>query len=48
MDPPQPKGVRGDDAVAWAREIIARYGGEAPPKEKGDPAAALFLSGDIQ
>jgi HNH endonuclease len=37
---PQPKGVRTDDAVAWAREIIARYGDETPPKEKGDPAAA--------
>jgi hypothetical protein len=37
---PQPKGVRTDDAVAWAREIIARYGDETPSKEKGDPAAA--------
>ena len=37
---PQPKGARADDAVAWAREIIARYGDETPPKEKGDPAAA--------
>jgi hypothetical protein len=23
---PQPSGIRGADAVAWAREIIARYG----------------------
>jgi len=37
---PQPKGVRTDDAVAWAREIIARYGDEIPPKEKGGRPAA--------
>ena len=25
---PQPSGVRAADALAWAREIVARYGGE--------------------
>ena len=24
--PPQPPGIRVSDAVAWAREILARYG----------------------
>ena len=24
---PQPSGIRASDAVAWAREILARYGG---------------------
>lgn len=27
---PQPSGIRASDAVAWAREIIARYGDLAP------------------
>jgi HNH endonuclease len=27
---PQPSGIRVEDALAWAREIIDRYGG-APP-----------------
>jgi hypothetical protein len=26
---PQPSGIRASDAVAWAREIIARYDNEA-------------------
>ena len=30
----QPTGVRASDAVAWAREIIARYGNETPPQKK--------------
>ena len=34
---PQPTGIRASDAVAWAREIIARYGDESSPNEKGDP-----------
>jgi hypothetical protein len=33
---PQPTGIRGVDAVAWAREIIARYGGEIDTGEPGD------------
>jgi hypothetical protein len=32
---PQPPGIRTEDAIAWAREILDRYGelGEAPPTE---------------
>ncbi len=26
---PQPSGIRASDAVAWAHDILARYGGEA-------------------
>jgi hypothetical protein len=26
---PQPSGIRASDAVAWAREILARYDGES-------------------
>jgi hypothetical protein len=37
---PQPVGVRAADAVAWAREIIARYCNETSPKEAGGPKAA--------
>ena len=28
---PQPAGIRASDAVAWAREILARYEGETQP-----------------
>jgi hypothetical protein len=31
---PQPTGIRASDAVAWAREIITRYGDESPHAEK--------------
>jgi hypothetical protein len=37
---PQPVGIRAADAVAWALEIIARYGDETPQKEEGGPKAA--------
>jgi hypothetical protein len=37
---PQPKGVRAADAVAWALEIIARYGDATSQKEEGGPEAA--------
>jgi len=32
----QPSGIRASDALAWAREIIARYGGEISTGESGD------------
>jgi hypothetical protein len=37
---PQPSGIRAHDAVAWAREIITRYGDEVPISSKNaqDPA----------
>ena len=28
---PQPSGIRVEDAVAWAREILLRYGNWTPP-----------------
>ena len=28
---PQPNGIRVQDAVAWAREILDRYGASTPP-----------------
>ena len=28
---PQPSGIRADDAIAWAREILKRYEGVWPP-----------------
>ena len=32
---PQPSGIRVADAVAWAREILERYGHEAPGSTPG-------------
>jgi hypothetical protein len=32
--------VHAGDAVAWALEVIARYGDDVSPKEKGGPQAA--------
>ena len=39
---PQPTGIRASDAVAWAREILARYEGKLIPSEITDlmPIAA--------
>jgi hypothetical protein len=35
---PQPSGIRASDAIAWAREILARYDGAgAPPTSFRDP-----------
>ena len=36
---PQPSGIRVSDAVAWAREILARYGGvtDSSNNAQGDP-----------
>jgi hypothetical protein len=39
---PQPTGVRASDAVAWAREIIAGYGNDTPPKRKRRPCGRLI------
>jgi HNH endonuclease len=33
---PQPTGIRASDALAWAREIIARYGGKIDTGGTGD------------
>jgi hypothetical protein len=32
---PQPSGIRVEDALAWAREIIRRYAGGSPPTGLG-------------
>jgi HNH endonuclease len=37
---PQPTGIRASDAIAWAREIIARYGDKSPYTEEGSHEAA--------
>jgi hypothetical protein len=36
---PQPTGIRANDALAWAHEIIARYGGAIDTGESGDQAS---------
>jgi hypothetical protein len=36
---PQPTGIRASDALAWAREIIATYGGVFNTGESGDQAS---------
>jgi hypothetical protein len=38
---PQPTGVRASDAVAWAREILARYSDQSLQSKEGDPRAAF-------
>ena len=38
---PQPTGVRVSDAIAWAREIFARYVDEGLENKEGDPRAAF-------
>jgi hypothetical protein len=42
---PQPKGIRHSDAVAWAREIIARYGDASSATEGGPEAIQPDPSG---
>jgi hypothetical protein len=47
---PQPAGIRASDAVAWAREILARYEGilrllEAPVPTPTDPETQNAPSG---
>ncbi len=37
---PQPTGIRADEAVAWARQIIALYGDENSYTGEGSPTAA--------
>ena len=37
---PQPIGIRASDAVAWAREILARYEGELRLPETLVPASS--------
>jgi hypothetical protein len=37
---PQPTGIRADEAVAWARQIIALYGDENSHTGEGSPTAA--------
>ena len=36
---PQPAGIRADDAIAWAREVLTRYGVECD--REGDLPAAV-------
>lgn len=34
---PQPSGIRASDAVAWAREILLRYGGAGHTSNNAHP-----------
>ena len=42
---PQPSGMRASDAVAWAREILARYHGSDPGCRVEPPYRSVELSG---
>jgi hypothetical protein len=46
---PQPAGIRASDAVAWARELLARYDGESGSSNNArDLSRALLELGGIE